>query len=516
MTSDTDNKGQAHKHYSVDEMMDQLKQQQRDKETQNRLKDGELITRPDGTQVIKVKKRKRRSTQKPKTLNPNLKWSVIGTAAGLGITVIIFTIYIVTKYNGSTFKEETESNITELVAAKSTQLSQLRMTPLFTKASQAEISWGDQSFYHSARFRDIRADIQLTSFFSRYWKGEEILAEQGMVQLQIPQSNGSSGSEATSSDYRFESYRCEALDVLFGNQENACAIKGLHATLSQNPNGRYTMAFANGLIHVPNWPDLEISSGVIRFNESNAEIEARLAAKVSPQGELRLQGIAYKDKNEAVILDVKSVNYPIEELLGEDFGRLIQGNIHSDMGSLCFDASKGDDTALSFIMPFNSNQINILELPMLSDLRNLTGKSQYLHPTFTYCRGTIMRTAKTTTLSNLKLISSKLLSLEGDISIDHEGSLSGKLKIGIPSRLFSATSPAPEIFSPQEDGNIYTQVNLGGTVHNPHDNLNELLKSSQVIIIQNPPVLTAPQESSKFSPDASPENKERAFEELTR
>ena len=153
---------------------------------------------------------------------------------------------------------------------------------------------------------------------------------------------------------------------------------------------------------------------------------------------------------------------------------------------------------------------------MLSDLRNLTGKSQYLHPTFTYCRGTIMRTAKTTTLSNLKLISSKLLSLEGDISIDHEGSLSGKLKIGIPSRLFSATSPAPEIFSPQEDGNIYTQVNLGGTVHNPHDNLNELLKSSQVIIIQNPPVLTAPQESSKFSPDASPENKERAFEELTR
>lgn len=516
MESETDNKGQGHKHYSVDEMMDQLKQQQRDKETQDRLKDGELITRPDGTQVIKVKKRKRRSKQSPKALNPNVKWSIIGTTLGLGITVVIFTIYILTKYNGATFKEDTEANITELLAAKSTKLSQLRITPLFTKASQAEVSWGDQSFYHVARFEDIRADIKLTSFFSRYWKGEEILAERGEVRLQIPHRNGSEGNRPTDSNYRFKSYRCEALDVLFGNQENACALKGLHATMHQNPNGRYAMAFANGVIHAPNWPHLEISSGVLKFNASNTEVEARLAAKDNRQGELRIQGIVYRDKNEPVTLDVKSANYPMEELLGEDFGRLIQGNIHSDMGSLSFNSKKDNDVALSFIMPFNSNQINIVELAMLSDLRNLTGKSQYLHPTFTYCRGTIMRSAKMTTLSNLKLISNKLLNLEGEISVDHEGNLSGKLEIGIPSRLFSTTSPAPKIFSAREDGNTYTQVTLGGTVHSPHDNLNERLKASRVIIIENPPVLTSPQESPETAPQLNPEDKEKAFEELTR
>lgn len=516
MESETDQAGQTHKHYSVDEMMDQLKQQQRDKETQKRLKDGELITRPDGTQVIKVKKRKRRSKQAPKALNPNVKWSIIGTTAGLGITVIIFTIYIITKYNGATFKEETESNITELLAAESTKLSQLRMTPLFTKAAQAEVLWGDQSFYRTARFDNIRADIKLTSFFSRYWNGEEILAERGEVHLQIPENNSSESNKPTDSDYRFNSYRCEALDVLFGDQENVCALKGLHATLHQNPNSRYAMAFANGVLHAPNWPNLEISSGVLKFNPSNAEIEARLAAEGNRQGELRIQGVVYRDKNESVTLDVKSVNYPLEELLGEDFGQIIQGNIHSDMGSLSFDSEKGKDLALSFIMPFNSNQINILELAMLSDLRNLTGKSQYLHPTFTYCRGTIMRTAKTTTLSNLKLISSKLLNLEGEISVDHEGNLSGKLEIGIPSRIFSATSPAPKIFSAREDGNTYTQVTLGGTVHSPHDNLNERLKAGRVIIIENPPILTNPAESSKITPHANPEDKEKAFEELTR
>ena len=65
--------------------MARLKRHNRDKEQQEKIKDGELVTRPDGSQVIKVKKHRRRSKQPSKKTNPKLKWAIIGTASSLAL-----------------------------------------------------------------------------------------------------------------------------------------------------------------------------------------------------------------------------------------------------------------------------------------------------------------------------------------------------------------------------------------------------------------------------------------------
>ena len=46
--------------YSVDEMMERLRRGEREKQSSE---DGELVTREDGTQVMRVRRRKRRSKQ---------------------------------------------------------------------------------------------------------------------------------------------------------------------------------------------------------------------------------------------------------------------------------------------------------------------------------------------------------------------------------------------------------------------------------------------------------------------
>lgn len=516
MESDTKKPTEDHEHYSIDEMMDRLKQKDREKVTQKRIKEGELITRADGSQVIRVRKRKRRSKQTPIVINPNFRWAIIGSLAGFVLTAILITVYIIVKYNGATFKESTELAVSSLVGAQSAKLSELRVTPISAGAAKAEIQWGDQTFYHSAQFQGVRADIRATSFLSRYWVGEEVLADRGTVRLQIPSAKRTQSGELTNSTYRFQSYRCEELDVVFGEPSEACLVKGLHTSLQQLADGRFQIAFSNGVAQISNWPHLKIASGIITMNASNAEVDARLAESNSHQGELHVKGIAYKDRNQPVVMNVKSINYPMEKLLGQDLGRFIQGNIHSDMGALSYDHHKQNGEALRFVMPFNSNQITVNEFPMLNDLRDLTGKSHYLHPTFNYCRGTIVRTLDSISLSNLKLVSSQLLSLEGTITVNREGSLSGELTVGIPSRLFNRESPAPSVFSAAEDGNVYTKVKLGGTIHNPHDDLNARLKSNKpaTIEIQVPP--TGQIESPLLTPLDQRRQKEKAFEELAK
>lgn len=489
---------------------------QQDKDQQDKIKDGELVTRPDGSQVIKVKKRRRRSKQPSKKTNPKLKWAIIGTASALAMALVAFTIFIIAKYNGTSFKEKTEISISKLIAADSTKLEQLRVTPLSAAASKATISWGKESFFQSATFSDIKADLKVTSFLSRAWNGEEILADSGTIQLQLPEQNRAESIASTISNYRFKSYRCEKLDLLFGDDENAPSLKSLSASLQQLPDRRYQVAYSSGIIDIPGWPNLEISSGILTLSTLSAEVEARLGARGHNRGELLIKGIIYKDKDQPFLLDVKSINYPIEDVLGEDFGRIIEGYIHSDMGALSYNPKQNDFDALSFIMPFNSNQLNLSELPMLSDLRDLTGKSQYLHPSFTHCRGTIMRNLNGISLSNLNLISRQLLSIQGNISVNAQGQLSGELKVGIPSRLFDSKTPAPKIFSAPKDGNIYAKVTLGGSIHSPHDDFNARLKSSITDIIQQTPVFEDQVETLPVTPLQKSEQKEKAFEALTK
>ena len=245
MEPKTDRSSNDHDHYSVDEMMAQLKRHNRDKDQQDKIKDGELVTRPDGSQVIKVKKRRRRSKQPSKKTNPKLKWAIIGTASALAMALVAFTIFIIAKYNGTSFKEKTEISISKLIAADSTKLEQLRVTPLSAAASKATISWDKESFFQSATFSDIKADLKVTSFLSRAWNGEEILADSGTIQLQLPEQNRTESIASTISNYRFKSYRCEKLDLLFGDDENAPSLKSLSASLQQLPDRRYQVAYSS-------------------------------------------------------------------------------------------------------------------------------------------------------------------------------------------------------------------------------------------------------------------------------
>lgn len=486
---------------------------------QTQKEQGELITREDGTQVVRVRRRKRRSKQpqksKPKT-NPKFKWAMLGSFVLVVIVALASTVFIIAKYNGSSFKTETETNISNISGAQQVELTQLRVTPVSAKAQKIELTWDNHHFLRSAVFHHLDADILATSFLGSEWDGEEIVSPQGEIRLQTPETAVESGNDPIISPYQFDSYRCNQLNLYFGRGKSAPAILGLQASYWNSPNDKSKISYSNGRIKVNDWPELEISSGVATLNQNDLEIEALLEAGNAHKGEISIKGRITKETKKPIVLDVRAKNYPIQDLLGKGLGRIIRGEINSEMGSLQYDYKQPASKALKFIMPFNSGDIQLTELPMLDVLKDITGDTQYVRPVFNHCNGTLIRTSSGITIDDIDFKSSSVINLTGKISVDINGRISGEMVIGLPRRLFDPTNIPPG-FSGPRDGLYHANITLSGTIHNPHDNLKDILMRRSSVR-QVPNMSAPPTTRAEKTPDLplSKEEKEKEFKDLVR
>jgi len=467
--------------YSVDAMMARLKKEDRQKRQSEKSPDGELVTREDGTQVIKVRRRKRRSKQPSKKrrsqTNPKLKWIILGSIVGLTVLLAAGTIFIIAKYNGRKFKATTESTISELSGATQTTLTQLRVTPVSANAQKTEITWDNHAFIKEASFHTIRANIKATSFFSSRWIGEDIIADNGKIHLQTPASSAESIISEIDSPYEFGAYRCEKLQLLFGSDRGAPTINNLKVSLRQLANRQHQIIFHDGTLKVKNWPIMAIESGILLLNSDSADLDAILKSSESHNGELSITGNISKDTSTPVSLDIKAKNYPIHELLGKDLGRLIKGELQSESGTFAYDYTKNPGEALSFILPFNANGIQCSGLPLFRELNKLIGNTAYVSPVFNRCRGTILRTSEGVSINDLELINNSLMLIQGNIALSSKGRLSGKLSVSIPQTAFHNNTPAP--FTGPSSGFYSINITLSGTAKSPNDNLHQLLKTSR-------------------------------------
>ncbi len=516
MDSDRYKPAEGSEHYTPDEMMARLKKSARQKRQSDPKDDGELITRDDGTQVVKVRRRKRRSKQpakEKKKTNPKLKWAILGSMACIAILVAASTVFIIAKYNSASFKNETEANVSSLSGASQVEITQMRVTPVSGKARKVHLLWDQHSFLESGVFHHLDADILATSFVSSEWTGEEIVSSQGEVILKTPLTSAETSNDPFVSPYKFGTYRCNQLNLHFGSAKGAPTIADMGAWLWKLPDGRSQIVFKNGRLMMTGWPELVISSGLTTLNTSDIEIEALLEAGDTHKGELTIKGHIRKDISKPVSLDVKAKNYPIQELLGKGLGRLIRGEISSEMGSLQYLYDKQPEQALSFVMPFNSSEIQMRELPMFSDLKNLTGDTQYVRPVFNVCNGTLKRTSDGVTIDHIDFKSTSVITLSGKISVQADGRMFGDLTVGLPRRLFDPAN-IPSGFIGPKDGLYTVAVTVSGTIHNPYDNLNEILKSGSMRRTTKPTPVPIPPSSPNSPPN--PDDKEKEFEELLR
>ena len=441
------------------------------------LDEGELITKEDGTQVIKVRKRKRRSKQPRKKtelpkMDPLIKWAIITILVGAVVTVGGGTLLIITKYNGAQFKQSTESNLTSSTGAKSATISTLKITPVGAKAKKVVFEWDEDSFFHRAEFKRLTAHINVTSFVSNQWSGDDLAATTGIIQIKEPTNSSAEKVHNKNPNlYNYESVRLHNLSLFFGTAKDSPAIKEFDVLIRKSESSHKYILQA-GKVDYTDWPNVTLNSGIMTPDKDTFSLEAILIS-ANKNNEITVSGNIPKSTDKPVSIELKSESYPIQEILNEGMSKMLRGPITFDSATLTYNYNKPEKDKLQLTIPFTSNELQMTRFPMFRYLKDFTADSVYIQPNFNRCSGTIIRKRQSTEIRNLSFISDALLTISGDLYVAADGKMKGSLKLKLPRQLFKNKKPAN--FTDTEDGFYSVDVTVGGSIYNPYDNFQELI-----------------------------------------
>ncbi len=480
--------------YSIDEMMDRLKKSPLENPDR-----GELVTRADGSQALRVRKRKRRSSQPQKTELQRTTRSRIVQVAGALFLVFIVTFVIsaaVVYANSSLFRKSLENNIANASGADM-ELTQFRMNPQTANAGTLTLKWPEGNVLDSLFIRTLVAEIFPSSFLGKTMNGEEITVAQANLTLRIPQEGEITRKSSTNkavSPICFNRYRTPMLEATLGEPATPM-IKLQRSEASFTPrsvNGRPQLSLYQGQFSIANWPTLRIDRALIEFRGDETDIIGfRLLHEKDDRGSLEVSGTVSPYKtNQLSSLDVHLEAFELSGIIGSALGQLITGRI--DTRSLAksnfLSFRPSDDPKAQLDISFTSTPSSGMELhglPFLFAMSQILDDEWFLRPIFdSDSTGTIHREGDVVSLRNLEMTAKGRLSLRGELSITANSNLSGNLQLGMAEAMIASAAPEhlprlQSVFGPPKEGFRWATIKISGTVTAPVDNFKDLYSAAR-------------------------------------
>lgn len=498
--------------YSIDEIMERLKAS-----PSENPEDGELVTRADGSQAIRVRKRKRRTAQPHKEQSLRSRRSrIIQVALALSLVILaVLTIGAGVIYaNSKPFREGLVEKIGKSSGAKA-DLAQFRMNPQTANAASLTLDWPAGNVLKNLFLRGVNAEVFPTSFFGKSMNGEEVTFGESTLALQLPKQGESLRFTAASEGelpINFKRYRAPVFNLRLDGQDGSIfALWKTEASLSaQTATGLPQLRLYRGELGVKGWPKLRMDRSLIEFrgNEINI-VGLRLQHETDDRGALAFSGtIAPYQPEKLSSLSVSIESFPITGIAGPSLGRLVYGRVDSVSSTksnyLSFKPS--DDASPVMEVAFGVTPTATIELqgfPFLLALSQLLdGDEWFQKPVFeSDATGVILREKGTVSFRNLNFENKARMAVRGDLSLAANQSLSGTLKIGIPETMIPKGSRLLSILGPMQDGFRWVDVKIGGSATAPTDNFKDIYAQSE------PPREKTP---GGLGPEGS------TFEELTR
>lgn len=470
--------------YSIDEMMERLKQ----RSSESDPSEGELVTRADGTQAIKVRRRKRRTQQPQKERQAVVRRSrVIQLSAVLVLLFLAFLLAgaAIVFANSSPFRTVLVERLATTSGA-SVELQQFRMNPANANAGRAILKWPEGNALDTLDLRMVRAQVFPASFLGRSFTGEEITAGTGSLILRPP----TAGAEVRATPaaegelpVRFKRYAVGRLDVAFG-QPAMMRVDKVEASLyPQNVNGRPQLLLSRGNVSIPGLPPFRLDRAHIEFRGRQTDVVGmRLSNPDDSRGVFELAGTLLPLSPEVPsTLAVRLESFQISNLAGPEFGSLVSGRIDSLASAasnfLTFQPQADMDAALA--VEFRNSPtgtVTLHGLPFLKALRHLLDDPWFETPQFDDdARGTIRRANDSITLGELNLLGKGRLAIRGNISMNANRQLSGELNVGVAEAMVSAAHNArlDSMLGPVSEGFRWITVKPSGSTAAPSDDFRQ-------------------------------------------
>jgi len=498
--------------YSISEMMDRLKERSSGDPSQ-----GELVTRADGSQAIKVRKRKRRTEQPERESQKQARRLRAIQLVGVLLTLVVALLVAggaLLYYNGSPYRNKILQRIKDVSGANA-EVAQFRVTPIGANAQSLSLEWPEHSVLKSLSLTGVTAELHAPSLFGRTWSGDEMTSSKGELRIDEAAEGGLAvlGNDGNSS-FKFTRFRSPDMAVLVGNPKNpALAIRGTEISFyPQTVTGRSELRLTKGKLTFRNGlPPMTIDRGLFSFSGRQMEIVSlKLEDSLDSRSQIDLSGSMNPFVGKKVsTLDIDRVeNFPIEHLMGQDFGRILSGRIESrelpNSNFLSF--TPGSLESGRLVLAFRggfSSKLTLSNLPFLSVLARMLDDDGYESPSIDSGASGILRmSASGCSVEDLRLEAKSRMVVRGSLSVSSSKALSGHLEVGLPTTQVSTLLRRldPYFSAPKEEMR-WIEIEVSGTTSAPVDDFTKRVSAA------------FNRESAPESPSATPKS---LFDEATK
>jgi hypothetical protein len=337
------------------------------------------------------------------------------------------------------------------------------------------------SIVASVQADQIRAGVNWRAVFSGAWRVDhvDVLNFAGVFRPGSPEAGKDGGDPPVAASglaswppSRFELGRLDVAKARleFLGADGRPVISLADTTVQVEPNGAgWAIAGNNGSLTLPELPALTVSSYRTRIQGSvfyltDASLRLGDAGKISASGEFA----------GASELRVQWEQVDIAPFLTPEWRGRLSGLI-AGTGDLAWPAS-GPATAEG---TFRVTEGLVQNIGTLEEVAKFTGAPQFRRMPVQEFSGNYRWTQGNLTLTNLVLESKGLLRVEGTCVIAAGGAIDGKLRIGVtPQTLQWLPGSRERVFTVAQNGYLWTDLRLGGTLHHMQEDLSARLANA--------------------------------------
>ena len=458
---------------------------------------GELVTRADGTQALRIRRKKRRTHQPGKEEHKSQIRFRMLQISGLLIFLLLALFgagFAIVFANSTSFREGLSNKIA-VSSGANVELQQFRMNPTSANASALTLTWPSDSVLECLSLRGLKADISPLSFLGKSMIGREVSAAEGTLTLRTSPSiliPKESPSHEEISAIRFGHYIIPKFHIMIGDPTAATIrLRDSEATfIPKNPTERPQLLLTRGHVSITGWPKLRMDRSHIELSGLDANIVSmRLRHENDSHGILQLSGIISPSAtNHTSTLAVHLESFLLSGIAGPQLDRLFSGRIdtHPSNSSNFLSFTPGQIPTSSLSVTFHNalaSTIDVTGFPFLAGLSQSLNDKWFANPVFeSEIRGFLRRIDGSITIGDLNLESKDRMALRGTIAVTPSGELSGKLEVGIAEGMIktSENQRLESVFSTSKEGFRWITLKIGGNAKAPTDNFKELYDSAAI------------------------------------
>jgi hypothetical protein len=414
-------------------------------------------------------------------------------AAALAISILfaavcgvaVFYSPLVTHYvESESFRQTMEDETAKGLHFPRSRYAPIRRTSAFTAQSESFEASNGVKAMKSLDGHGITATFNPLGVFARQWRFTDVRVQSGDVEIQIYKAN----PEAVAPKPWFAIFlpnrvylkkiESERANITWQFRGERAGFFGTQLLIT--PHGRdFEYVASKGKLKMPLLPDLDLRRAHLLITKTLLTIyDIDLASDVGSAESIHTQANAGIGKDKSVDLRANFDQVPIRSWLPADWKRYLAGSASGDLHWAGKDAKLENSSGEGLVRVSNGRIDNP---PVLEKLVELTQMKSFEHLELNDCSLNFGWKYPKIDITNIAVEQRGKFRIEGEMSIEQHR-LRGIIRLGLTREYLDWLPNPEEVFSRRENGYLWTNVRLFGTIDDPGQDLSpriiELFKES--------------------------------------